>query len=122
MKHFGLAVACGTIGLIMLFLATGASARQFTEAECGGLATTAGQVVNARTNAIPYADVLASLNASIASKSPTSYITNEQDAILTRELMELVYKSKLSYDQTVQTVYHACMPPKRSTSGFIRST
>ena len=119
MKHIGIAVACGTIGLVMLFLATGASARQFTEEECGGLATTAGQVANARTNAVPYADVLVALNNSIASKSPTSYITNEQDAILTRQLMELVYKSKASHEQAVQTVYHACMPPKRST-GFIR--
>ena len=113
MKHFALTVTCGILGLVMLFLATGASARQFTEAECGGLATTAGQVANARDNAVPFAAVLLALNTAIASKSPTSYITSEEDAALTRQLMQRVYDSTLSKYQTIQVVYHACMPMKR---------
>lgn len=121
MKHIGIAVACGTIGLVMLFLATGASARQFTDEECGGLATTAGQVANARNTGVPYSAVVASLEAAIASESPTSYITNEEDATLTRKLVNKIYYGSTSVEQTMQIVYRACMPPKRPIISLKRS-
>lgn len=81
--------------LFSLFLAHEATARAFTDAECGGIAHAAKEFAEARDAGAPLATSVLAVEAGIKDSrtQPTTFIKTLEDEDMMRALLALVYNN-----------------------------